>query len=332
VGAVEILRMTGKPMETIDTARGDLNLLRPWREPVTPGRFWTDVLGSGAFHVALIVILVHLPEGPPPRPRQLSVDVRKATPLYLPRELTQKDPNKGQVSRSLDVRSALPPAPVPLRQFRPPAPAGPGNPAPPSPAPSVEPPKIEIAQQPLPVGTVTALPPPPEKTRLAFENVAPPPPVTAPPKNPQVPLPKTSVQELARSTTTRSGGGGGVFVEDTGTGPAQLREYELLSDPLGVDFKPYLIQVLASVRRNWMAVIPESGRMGRRGLVQVQFSIDRAGRVPKLVIATPSGTEAFDRAAVAGVSASNPFPPLPSDFKGDQIRLQLSFAYNIPNR
>jgi TonB family protein len=90
--------------------------------------------------------------------------------------------------------------------------------------------------------------------------------------------------------------------------------------------------VLTAVRRNWMAVIPESGRMGRRGLVQLQFSIDRQGRVPKLVIATPSGTEAFDRAAVAGVSASNPFPPLPPDFKGEQIRLQLSFAYNVPTR
>jgi TonB family protein len=49
-----------------------------------------------------------------------------------------------------------------------------------------------------------------------------------------------------------------------------------------------------------------------------------------LVIATSSGTEAFDRAAVAGVSASNPFPPLPADFKGDQIRLQLAFSYNAP--
>ena len=55
---------------------------------------------------------------------------------------------------------------------------------------------------------------------------------------------------------------------------------------------------------------------------------DRHGSVPKLVIATSSGTEAFDRAAVAGVSASNPFPPLPAEFKGDQIRLQLAFSYN----
>ena len=103
---------------------------------------------------------------------------------------------------------------------------------------------------------------------------------------------------------------------------------QLLSDPQGVDFKPYLVQVLTAVRRNWLAVIPESAHMGRRGQVLIQFIIDRHGAVPKLVIATPSGTEAFDRAAVAGVSMSNPFPPLPAGYQGDQIRLQLAFSYN----
>ena len=72
------------------------------------------------------------------------------------------------------------------------------------------------------------------------------------------------------------------------------------------------MQVLAAVRRNWLAVIPESARMGRRGPVLVQFIIDRRGGVPKLVIAESSGTAAFDRAAVAGISASNPLPPLPN--------------------
>jgi len=70
--------------------------------------------------------------------------------------------------------------------------------------------------------------------------------------------------------------------------------------------------------------------MGRRGLVLIQFSIDRSGGVPKLVIASPSGITAFDRAAVAGISASNPFPPLPAAYKGDQIRLQMAFSYNLP--
>jgi TonB family protein len=98
---------------------------------------------------------------------------------------------------------------------------------------------------------------------------------------------------------------------------------------MGVDFWPYMVKVLSTVKRNWLAVIPESARLGRQGRVTVQFAIDRTGAVPKLVIATPSGTEALDRAAVAGVSASNPFPPLPNEFKGSQIRLQFVFKYNV---
>ena len=105
---------------------------------------------------------------------------------------------------------------------------------------------------------------------------------------------------------------------------------ELLSDPKGVDFRPYLIQILATVRRNWYAVIPESARLGlNRGRVSLQFSVARDGSVPKLVIAASSGVPALDRAAVAGISASNPFPPLPSDFMGQTVRLQFKFAYNM---
>ena len=105
---------------------------------------------------------------------------------------------------------------------------------------------------------------------------------------------------------------------------------ELLSDPEGVDFRPYLLQILNAVRRNWFAVIPESARLGvEKGRVALQFSISRRGDVPKLVISSSSRSQPLDRASVAGVSASLPFPPLPADFKGEEIRVQFVFLYNI---
>jgi TonB family protein len=110
----------------------------------------------------------------------------------------------------------------------------------------------------------------------------------------------------------------------------QPNNMQLLSDPMGVDFRPYLTQVLSAVKRYWMAVWPESARLGRSGKVAIQFSIDRNGGVPKLVIATPSGVSSLDRAAVAAISGSIPFAPLPRNFKGDVIKLQLNFAYNMP--
>jgi len=105
---------------------------------------------------------------------------------------------------------------------------------------------------------------------------------------------------------------------------------ELLSDPEGVDFRPYLLQILNSVRRNWFAVIPESARIGlEKGRVALQFSISRQGDVPKLVISSSSRSKPLDQASIAGISASLPLPPLPAEFKGEEIRVQFVFLYNI---
>jgi TonB family protein len=156
-----------------------------------------------------------------------------------------------------------------------------------------------------------------------------------------IPKPAGTVAETIRQMS-RGPGAGLIVGDEDGGGPASNpgaaavpipgklgSSVELLSDPMGVDFWPYLVRVLSAVRRNWFSVIPESARLGRQGRTVIQFAISRDGSVPKLVIATPSGTDALDRAAVAGISASNPFPPLPTDFKGSQIRLQFVFKYNV---
>lgn len=119
-----------------------------------------------------------------------------------------------------------------------------------------------------------------------------------------------------------------------GVAPSECNEcsaLQLLSDPRNVDFKPYLLQVLAKVKRNWLTVIPASARSGRRGIVVLKFAINKQGAVPNLEFASPTGTD-LDRAAVAGISASVPFPPLPPEYGGDQIRLQMAFSYNLPTR
>lgn len=148
--------------------------------------------------------------------------------------------------------------------------------------------------------------------------------------------------EGALQTLIRGGGGRQAVGDGVGglpsagvlpSGPSNSGSaVELLSDPRGVDFRPYLTQILAAVRRNWFAVIPESARMGmNRGRTLIQFSVSRNGSVPKLVIAKTSGHPPLDRAAVAGISASNPFPPLPGEYLGQDIRLQFTFLYNIRN-
>jgi TonB family protein len=320
-------------------------------------------VASIAIHIVIVTLLFSLPEVIPPKRTYITSDLHRVIHLASPKlfEATQKAPNLSKVVHpELDVRSEVEAPQSQAPRYRPPQPSpGPvSKPVPaPAPPPVIEAPKIQIAAAKMPDappsiappaipnGTTPQAPPPPasSKPKIAFENVAPPPPVKVTgPVDPRL-LMHVAPPEYTAPTNSRPSGGGGMSVGDTGDDLSLLpginqpqtkgrmgSNLQLLSDANGFDFKPYLLQILAAVRRNWMAVIPESAKMGRRGTVLIQFIIDRRGGVPKLVIASSSGTEAFDRAAVAGVSASNPFPPLPPEFKGDQIRLQLAFAYNSP--
>jgi TonB family protein len=284
-------------------------------------------------------------------PAGRAVEWRTITPLVAPPDvLTQKAPNRGKVGQEFTLESLLPRP----RIFLPPGPPAMARtaarvPALPEP-PKVDTPALESVLTPPLGSSPAALPPPPqiqaeEKPKLAFETPGTPtfrprPGGLTPPKG--LAPPASSVSEATRSAIR--GGGGTVAVGDLDLqGPGGLgsglnlpgapgrtaNALELMSDPMGVDFKPYLIRILSAVKRNWLAVIPESARLGRVGRVQIQFAIARDGSVPKLVIALPSGTDALDRAAVAGISASTPFPPLPSDFRGSQVRLQFTFTYNL---
>lgn len=142
-----------------------------------------------------------------------------------------------------------------------------------------------------------------------------------------------TVRGIAKSRAT---GQGGIDVPIPGfggrsaSGPGQITGAQIMSDTQGIDFNPYLQRVVFEIRRNWISVMPEIARMGKRGKVVLQFEILKDGVVPKIYLINSSQSEPLDRAAYAGISASSPFPPLPAEFKGPLLRLQLGFLYNIP--
>ncbi|HEY2017637.1 MAG TPA: TonB family protein [Bryobacteraceae bacterium] len=353
-------------METVarPSVDDELHLLTEWGDPVSHSRVQKAAILSVLVHAAAIITLMSLPASVfQAQPRPAAAVQRVITPLIDPiTELTQKAPNKGKVSKEFNAAEVAPRprvhSPVPLPPATRPAAAReaviPSMPAPKpaAPKPLPEPPKVDTAIKEPPKTDLPQMPPTPvpqiqaaEKPKLAFENPSGPPPPVAQGHS-AIPIPGNAVSEAIRQAA-RPGSAGGLVVGDQsvggpgGSGAAvnlppspgsPASQLQLLSDPLGVDFKPYLIRVLASVKLHWMAVIPESVRYGRRGSVAIQFSIGRDGNVPKLVIASASGTDALDRAAVAGISASQPFPPLPPEYKGDKIVLQFNFAYNMPKQ
>ncbi len=97
---------------------------------------------------------------------------------------------------------------------------------------------------------------------------------------------------------------------------------------MGVDFGPYMAIVLREVKRNWYRLIPESASY-KKGEVSIVFTILKDGRVTGMTYVNSSGDVALDRAAYAGISASDPFPPLPTEFTGPNLTLRFGFFYNL---
>jgi len=140
----------------------------------------------------------------------------------------------------------------------------------------------------------------------------------------------SAIQQATQAAAANRGGGGGQqgdFGLGTGAHGRQLGNLEVLSDTQGVDFGPYLQRILQEVRENWYRAIPESAEM-KKGKLQIEFAITKEGKVADMRLTAGSGDVALDRAAWAGISASNPFPPLPTDFTGPYLALRFRFYYD----
>ncbi|MGI8959046.1 MAG: TonB family protein [Bryobacteraceae bacterium] len=322
----------------------ELNLQLEWPNERSGFRRRAILASSLAAHLLLFFAAVKLPSFVRRTASERTVIVKR-TLLYLPPALlTQKAPNRRKPAQRVDLADLLAsraskartPAPAPSRKrFELPkqvAPQAVAKDVPP--AIVAEPPNVGVSEAPPPAPSAA---PSPEKP---FQDVGPAPQPNAQPK---LATPKSTVQAAIQEATRNAQNRDLVITDDNssepapgtpgalGRMPAQHAAVELRSDPQGADFKPYLARILAIVRSNWRTVIPESVRMGtRRGRTVLEFAINRDGSIPKLVIADPSGSEPLDRAAVAGLSMSNPLPPLPSDYKGLQVRLAFSFSYNMP--
>ncbi len=344
------------PEPASSDANPEINLLLE-RDTANDWRRWRAAgIVSLGVHIVLLVALLLIPESATELRVYEQHPVFLVTPLYTPSDLTQKAPNKGKLSKMLTVE-AIPERP----KIKTPSPTAAPRKTPaqaplPAAAPQIakdapkvviaEPPKIQAEtqnSQSAQIGKLNVPPPPPEQPKIVLENVAPPAQGSGKPgtQPSRVAMPSASVDAAIRDLS-RSGVQGVQSVGDVGADegfgaglnlpPSAGRPHsnlELKSDPMGVDFKPYMLQVLAAVRRNWFAVYPEAARLGQRGEVILEFAISKGGVVTKVIFSSESGMKALDQSAVAAISASNPLPPLPAEFKGDRVVLRMTFMYNI---
>jgi len=216
---------------------------------------------------------------------------------------------------------------------------------PPVPQPAPQPPKRDLpsAPTPQPNAAVQTPSPTPSPARGDFPKTQ------AKLENPDMPvpekgliLPKTSspgdlIRDAARGTKPNApvavGGGGPIRSSGgghSGKGSAGAG-IQMLTDPQGVDFNDYLRRIYYIVRGNWYAVMPPSVELGEQGEVSLHVKIMRDGSVPdpEPLMLYGSGKEPLDRAAISSIRASNPFPPLPPQFKGPYIEVRYTYYYNL---
>jgi TonB family protein len=178
-----------------------------------------------------------------------------------------------------------------------------------------------------------AAPPPPPRDQMAKLQT---PPVGA--KNPFAMGPSYAGSAIQQSEAAVAAGHGQHVGDDGDYGLGQGNQgknvgaLDILSDTMGVDFGPYLQRVLHDVKVNWYNLIPESARppIMKKGKVAIEFAILKDGSIAgmKLEQGGSSGDPALDRAAWGGITGSNPFPPLPSEFGGQYLALRFHFFYN----
>lgn len=140
----------------------------------------------------------------------------------------------------------------------------------------------------------------------------------------------SAIQQATQAAAANRGAGGGQggdFGLGTGAKGAQMGPFEILSDTQGVDFGPYLQRLLQVVRQNWYLLIPESAEM-KKGKLAIEFAITKDGKVADMRLVASSGDGALDRPAWGSITNSNPFPPLPTDFKGPFLALRFRYYYN----
>jgi TonB family protein len=303
--------------------------------------FWISVV----VHLILVILIINSPKFEKYLPKRAVLMVspndllrqKELTYLELPPD-TQKVPkrpesniisdkdrmatsrtpqlNREELKKILDsARSGAPgPGRPPAQQQQPtpPAPAGAQN----APAPQQSQPE----RPPVVQDQVAKLQPPPvARPKPSFGGTA--------------MSPGSAIEQAARAAAANRGGYGesGDYGLGAGRQPTKaVGALDVLSDTMGVDFSPYLARVLHDVRENWYRLIPESAQapLMKKGKVSIEFAILKDGRVTGMQYISGSGDVALDRAAYAGITASNPFPPLPNEFGGQYLALRFHFFYN----
>ena len=281
-------------------------------------------------HAVVIALLILVPKWSFRQPVIVPIKEKQDTTfLSLPDDLQKVKPPKTEIISDKN-RTAQTPKPTvdkeTLRKLIDARKPGP-------PKPQAAPPPAQQAMQ----NPATAQAPVPEvqkppQTTAQLQAPAP----AAPKKSPfAIASPGTIVSNATHSMANSNGAGttefgGGEYGSGVRPKVDTRGGMEILSDTMGVDFGPYMKRLTFTVLDHWEPLMPESAMppISRKGVVVIEFSITKDGRVMGMKLVSGSGDVSLDRAAWGAITGANPLPALPKNFAGDYFTIRGHFLYN----
>ena len=106
---------------------------------------------------------------------------------------------------------------------------------------------------------------------------------------------------------------------------------ELLSDTRGVNFSPYLRQLLPMLYKAWLPLVPSEAQPPKNesGETVIRFRVKKDGELSGVHLDSSTHDSAMDRAAWGAITRASQFPPLPDAFAGPDLELRIRFKVNL---
>jgi hypothetical protein len=297
-----------------------IHLLESYDDERSRGRFRESIYISVFVYLALALLLIFLPKAFYRNQLITAKDAQheKVSMLDMPKDLSKITPPKVPKiapknpvidSKTMDKLKAERPVPAPPAPASAPTPAP--TPAPPAAAPPTPtPPAAPVAQPKLPQPATSAIPDAPQPNFNVHQSAG------------------DNIRNAARNPGGMRGSGisGGSHAVGQQAASSGI---EILSDPMNVDWGPYIKRLLAMIKGSWYPLIPEEcyPPLSKEGTTLIRFTIMPDGSLKANAMHLDGSThdEAIDRAAWGSITGIGVFPPLPSEFKGPNLELRIQF-------
>jgi TonB family protein len=115
-----------------------------------------------------------------------------------------------------------------------------------------------------------------------------------------------------------------VPASSTENGESRAATGDMRLDTRDFPFAYYLMTIRRKVAGTWN--VPQSS-VGGELQCRVHFRIARDGQIVSPEIELSSGVFLFDQAALRAVIEASPMPPLPDEYRGDNLGVHFSFAF-----